>query len=65
MSECYTIAEWCKKRKTSRSGLYNLRKAGNAPRITLISPRKLIITEEDDEAWVRERQADAKQRGVK
>jgi predicted DNA-binding transcriptional regulator AlpA len=58
MSASYTIPEWCAKRRTSRSNFYNMIKAGRGPRVTPISPRRRIITQEDDEAWLRERQAE-------
>lgn len=55
----YTLEEWCRRNKISRSSLFNMRRAGTAPRITPISPRRKIITEADDAAWIKERQAEA------
>jgi hypothetical protein len=52
-----SIDGFCKRKGISRSTYVNLRRSGEAPRETPAGTRRLIITEEDEAAWDRERQA--------
>jgi hypothetical protein len=62
----FTFEEWYREHKTSRSNFYNMRRAGRGPRVTYISPGCGIITEADNEAFIRARQAeDEKKTGGK
>ena len=54
----YTIDEWCKIEKVSRSHFYCLRQRGLAPELMRVGGR-LRITHEAMAAWRRERTAQA------
>jgi predicted DNA-binding transcriptional regulator AlpA len=54
----YTIDQWCHKRKICRATFYNLLKAGKAPRIMRVGSR-VRISAVADEAWQRDREAEA------
>jgi hypothetical protein len=54
----FTIAEWCAKRRISRSGFYNLKKRGLTPKI-IRNGARTIITVEADQEWRLRMEADA------
>ena len=59
----FTIPEWCNHRRISVSMFYKLKAQGKAPS-TLPIGRHQTITVEADAAWVRERQAEATEKGI-
>lgn len=64
-----SIPGFCERHGFSIGTYKNLRKRGKAPRETLVSANRIIITEEDEAEWLAARQADARdprhKRGVK
>jgi hypothetical protein len=52
-----SIAGFCERNGISRSTYINLRRTGRGPRETAAGARRIIITEQDEAAWLRERQA--------
>jgi hypothetical protein len=47
----YTIDEWCKHRRFSRSAYYRLREAGRAPK-TYRNGNRPLISDEADREWL-------------
>ena len=58
MDQSRTIAEWCAHRRVSRSMLYNLDKAGLAPKTHNVGVKRLISPQADAE-WLQQREAAA------
>ena len=56
MSESFTIAEWCQRRKISRGMFYKLKAQGLAPKTYNVGTRP-FFTEESDRAWLTERES--------
>lgn len=57
---CYTIDEWCQRRRVSRAMFYKLAKLGKAPRTYYVGTRRLI-SDQADAAWMRAQEAEADQ----
>ena len=55
-----SIEQWCQKNDLSRSAFYKLRKIGKAPRTMKVLDR-VLISEDADRDWVREREAETMQ----
>jgi len=55
----FTLAEWCQRRRLSRSSLYKLWAIGRGPKV-IRSPdgKKITITAEADADWARAQEAD-------
>lgn len=54
----YTLAEWCRLRRCSRSNFYRLLAVGKAPRTYVVGTHRRITTEADAE-WLRAREVEA------
>jgi predicted DNA-binding transcriptional regulator AlpA len=54
----FTINEWCALRKMCRSTFYSLEKQNRAPKTYNVGAVRRISPEADD-AWLREREAEA------
>ena len=56
MQPSFTIPEWCRHRKVSRSMFYKIKSQGIAPKTYNVGARQLISAEADAE-WLRAREA--------
>jgi hypothetical protein len=56
--QSYTVDEWCRLRKLSKSMFYKMLAQGLAPR-THNAGRKRLISPEADAAWMRQGEAEA------
>lgn len=54
----YTIDEWCEARRISRAMYYKLRDQGLGPK-THNAGTKVLISDEADADWLREREAES------
>lgn len=61
MQPSFTIPEWCRHRKVSRSMFYKIKSQGIAPKTYNVGARQLISAEADAE-WLRAREAELAKR---